>query len=138
MIVPQNRLLFWFGVVAVPFALLAAVKPGAATISVACIFALVAIAVADAVGARSSLAGVSVELPAVVRMSKDRQTKLEVRIRNERQKEKSLRLALGLPREIESPEDSLNVRLPRESEWSRLAWPCQASKRGNFQLAKAY
>jgi uncharacterized protein (DUF58 family) len=138
MIVPRNRLLFWFAVVAVPFALLAAVEPVAVPISVACIVALVAIALADALGARASLAGLSVELPAVVRMSKDREAKLEVRIRNERQKEKLLRLALGLPREIQSPDDSLQVLLPRDSEWSRLSWPCQAGKRGNFQLAKAY
>src|SRR5262245_20829931 len=109
MIVPRTRLLFWLAVVAVPFALLGAVEAAGATISLACIFLLAAVVAADAVGARSSLAGISVELPEVVRLSKDREAKLDVRIRNERQKENSLHLALALPREIESTEDSLNV-----------------------------
>jgi uncharacterized protein (DUF58 family) len=83
------------------------------------------------------LDGVSVELPAVARMSQDRAGKLEVRIRNERQKPKTVRLALGLPREIESEQEDARVALPADSEWSRFAWTCLPRRRGNYRLETA-
>jgi uncharacterized protein (DUF58 family) len=138
MIVPSSRLLLWFALVVLPFALLGAVEPAALIVSLAFIGALVIMALADAVAARTSLAGISVELPEIVRMSKDREAKLELRIRNERQIQKRLRLALALPREIESAQEDLLVELPAASEWSRLAWPCLPRKRGNYPLDAAY
>jgi len=138
MIVPQNRLLFWFALVVLPFALLGAVEPAALWISLACIGAFVMVALADAVAARTSLAGISVELPGVVRSSKDREARIELRIRNERQTQRRLRFALPLPREIESPQEDLLVELPAASEWSRLAWPCVPRQRGNYPLDAAY
>ena len=138
MIVPRNRLLLWFAVVVLPFALLGAVEPASAGISLAAIGGLFALALADAAGSRATLAGISLQLPAVARMSKDREAKLEVRIRNERQRAKNLRLALALPREVESPQEDAWVTLPRDSEWSRLAWPCLPRRRGSYHLEAAY
>ena len=138
MIIPRNRLLLWFAVVVLPFSLLGAVEPGAAVISLAAIGGLLALALVDAVGSRSSLDGISLQLPEVARMSKDREAKLEVRIRNERLRPKNLRLALALPREIESSQEDAWVELPRDSEWSRLTWPCLPRRRGNYQIESAY
>jgi uncharacterized protein (DUF58 family) len=138
MLVPRNRLLLWFAVVVLPFALLGAVEPAAGAVSLVAIGGLIALAVADAVGTRVSLAGISLQLPAISRMSKDREAKLEVRIRNERQRAKTLRLALALPREIESPQEDAWVALPQDSEWSRLTWPCVPRRRGNYRLESAY
>ena len=138
MIIPRNRLLLWVAVVVLPFSLLGAVEPAAAGISLAAIGGLLVLALADAAGSRTSLAGISLQLPDVARMSKDREAKLEVRIRNERRRPKNLRLALALPREIESPQEDAWVALPRDSEWSRLAWPCLPRRRGNYRLEAAY
>jgi len=138
MIVPRNRLLLWVAVVVLPFSLLGAVEPAAAAVSLAAIGGLLALALADAAGTRVSLAGISLQLPAVARMSKDRETKLEVRIRNERRRPKNLRLALALPRGIESSQEDAWVALPRDSEWSRLTWPCLPRQRGSYQLEAAY
>jgi len=138
MIVPRNRLLLWFAMVVLPFALLAAVEPGAAIISFALIGAFVVAAVVDAIGARSSLAGISVALPEISRMSKDREAKLELRVRNERQQQRTVRVALGLPREIQSPQEELEVSLPAESEWSRFSWTCLPLKRGSYRIDSAY
>lgn len=138
MIVPRNRLLLWFAVVVLPFALLAAVEPGAAVISFALIGAFVVAALVDAIGARSSLAGISVALPEISRMSKDREAKLELRVRNERQQQRTVRVALGLPREIQSPQEELEVLLPAESEWSRFSWTCLPLKRGSYRIDSAY
>jgi uncharacterized protein (DUF58 family) len=124
-------------VVVLPFALLGAVEPGAAALSIIAISGLILLVVADAISSRASLAGIGVALPEVARMSRDRDAKLDVRIRNERQKSKNLRLALALPREILSPQEELTVALPKDSEWSRLTWPCRPVKRGNYNIQTA-
>jgi uncharacterized protein (DUF58 family) len=138
MIVPRNRLLLWFAVIVLPFALLGAVEPGAAVVSFMLIGAFVAAALVDAVGARSSLAGIGVTLPEVARMSKDREAKLELRVRNEQQKRRTLRLAINLPREIQSPQEEVDVSLPAETEWSRFSWTCLPLRRGSYRIDSAY
>src|SRR5436305_13570796 len=91
MIVPQSRLLLWVGAVVVPFAAVMALVPDAAVPAGLLIAAVVLLAFLDAALAQSSLDGISVELPAVVRLSKDRAGEIEVQIRNEKQRAKQLR-----------------------------------------------
>lgn len=138
MIVPRNRLLFWVAAVVLPFAFLAAVAPDATGIALLFTGGLFLTAAADAYGARKSLDGIGVELPPVARMSKDREARLEVRIRNGPQRGRSLRLGLPWPREIKAVSEEMDAVLPAQSEWSRLAWPCTPLKRGNYRLAQAF
>jgi len=138
MIVPRNKLLFWVAAIVLPFAFLVAVSPGATSVALAFIGGLFSVAVADAIGARKNLAGIGVELPAVARMSKDREAKLELRIRNGQQRRRTLRLGLPWPREIKAAREEWDAILPAESEWSRLAWPCTPLKRGNYRIEWAF
>jgi uncharacterized protein (DUF58 family) len=138
MIVPRTKLLYWFAFIVLPFSILGAIVPAAGGISVFLIAALAVLALADALRGRTSLAGVSVQLPEVVRMSKNRDAKIEVRVRNARQKAREIRMALDLPREIQSPEDEMHVSLPGGAEWSRFSWACQPLKRGNFPMQTCY
>jgi uncharacterized protein (DUF58 family) len=138
MIVPRSRLLFWVAAIVLPFALIGAVAPVTAVISLAFIAGLFLVALGDALGARKSLAGIGIELPAVMRMSKDRAAKLELRIRNGRQLRKQLRVALALPREIQTGHEEIDTILPAHSEWSRLTWTCTPLRRGNYQLDAAF
>jgi uncharacterized protein (DUF58 family) len=71
-------------------------------------------------------------------MSKDRETKLELRIRNQRQQKKLLRVGLPWPQEIKAASEELDAVLPARSEWSRLAWPCMPLKRGNYKFDLAF
>ena len=135
MIVPQSRLLLWVTVIVLPFAVVAAVVPEAAVLAGLFIVAVVVLALLDAALAQGSLEGISIELPAVVRLSKDREGAIEVHITNEKQQAKRVRLGLPLPREIASPDEDLWTVLPAGSERSRLAWPCTPLKRGNYPLA---
>ncbi len=138
MIVPRSRLLFWVAAVVLPFAFLAAVAPNAAAVSLLFIAGLFLVAAVDAFGARKGLAGIGVELPALARMSKDREAKLELRIRNETQRSRTLRLGLPWPREIKAASEELVTLLPAQSEWSRLTWSCTPLKRGNYRLERAF
>src|SRR5215208_6311540 len=134
MLAPRSRLLVWVAVVVLPFALLAGVEPAATTLSLAFIGALLIAAVLDAISAQAALKGLSIVLPEVARFSKDRPGKLELRIRNERQKTKTLRIAVPLPREFESEHDETFFALPAGSEWSRVNWPCVPRKRGTYRV----
>lgn len=138
MIVPRNRLLVWFAVIVLPFSVIGAMEPAALMISAGLVAAFVLTALADAFGARAGLAGISVELPKIARMTKDRDARLEMRIRNESQKKRTLRIALGLPRELQSPHEDVIVALPDGSEWSQLPWDCRPVQRGNHRIEAAH
>jgi uncharacterized protein (DUF58 family) len=138
MIAPRNRLLFWFALIVLPFALLGGVEPAARGISLAAIGGFVVLVLADAIGAPAGLAGISLELPGISRMTKDREARIEVRVRNQGQKAKTLRLALSLPREFRSQQEDLTVSLPAGAELSRLTWPCLPLCRGSYRLQSAY
>ena len=134
MIAPTNRLLFWFAVVAVPFALLSALEPSATGLSLGCISGFVIMVVVDGTIGQGALRGIRVELPAIARMSKGREAKLELRVQNPRQKSLALRMAIPFPREIRSPVEEMEVLLPSRSVGSRFTWPCLPVRRGNYQL----
>lgn len=138
MIVPQTRLLFWFAVVALPFAALGAVYPAAFLFSVVLIAGLLTLALLDAALAFGRLDGIDVELPEVVRASKDRSTTLSVTVRNEHKRPLQLRLGLALPRELQASMEDVQAKLPEGAEWSRLEWPIHPIKRGNYRVERAY
>lgn len=138
MIVPRNKLLFWVALIVLPCSLLAAVEPGAVTVSFCCMGGLAALAFLDALGAGKGLAGIELRLPDVVRMSRNRTAKVELRIRNQPQKQRTLRLALALPGEIRPEKTELEARLPAGSEWSRLEWLCHPARRGRFEITESY
>ena len=138
MIVPRNRLLFWAGTITISSALLAAAEPRAGAVCMLAVGVLGAAVVADAWRAPQSLVGIGVDIPSVARMSKDREAKLELRIRNELSQQRSLRLALDLPPEIPGAAEDIEVVLPAGSEWSRLAWTCTPVKRGKYHINSAY
>jgi uncharacterized protein (DUF58 family) len=134
MIVPTNKLLFWFAAVVLPFALLAAVSPTASALCACAIGLLIILALMDAAFASKALAGISVQLPPVARMSKDRECAIDVRIRNENQKSRTVRFGLPLPRPIESIREDETITLPAQAEWSQFNWRCRPRARGNFRV----
>jgi uncharacterized protein (DUF58 family) len=134
MIVPRSTLLFWTAAVVLPFGLLGSVEPSSAPGAMVCIGALAIVALVDACRAPGSLAGIGVLLPAVSRMSKDRDAKVEMRIQNKRRQRRMLRIALGLPREITTSAEEMDAELPAGAEWSSLSWPCLPNKRGCYKL----
>ncbi len=138
-VTPENRLLFWFGAIVVPFALVGAVEPAATTFSICIIGGLILVAILDVLHAPRRLAGLSICLPPVVRMSRDRPARLELRIRNSGRMKSPLRVALALPPEIaSSSQEDATVLLPGDSEWSLLNWECVPLERGRHELSAAY
>jgi len=138
MIVPRSRLLFWVTAIVLPFALIAGVAPGSVVLAISLISLFFLVAIVDAAGGARSLAGIAVELPAIVRMSKGREARVELRIRNERQQAGNLRVAFPWPREIKPAEEVVDAVLPAGSEWSRVTLACTPLERGNCRLRAAF
>jgi uncharacterized protein (DUF58 family) len=137
MIVPSNRLLFWVAVIVLPFAALGATVPHTLVWVVLGIVALFGIAILDAGLGYNKAGGLTLELPEVVRLSKDRPGTLELLIRNTAMSTQVVRLGFPLPREIEAAQEEMLIRLPAGVETSRVPWRCTPRIRGNYQLRQA-
>jgi uncharacterized protein (DUF58 family) len=137
MIVPQTRLLFWFAVVALPFATLGMVYPAAWPVSAALLVGLALLVVLDAALGPGRIEGIVVRLPEVIRLSKDRPGTLEVQLRQATPRTRHLRVGLPLPPDIQSPTEELAVAVPAGAEWSRVEWPCTPRRRGQYRLQRA-
>ncbi|HEY1789300.1 MAG TPA: DUF58 domain-containing protein [Verrucomicrobiae bacterium] len=138
MIVPRAKLLFWTALVVLPCAFLAGAAASLTAWAFALMGGLLVFVMIDAIAARKTIAGISVELPSVARMSKDREASLKLRIRNEKQRERRMRIGLPWPREIQSATHELDALLPGQTEWSQLTWTCTPRKRGNYKLDQVY
>ena len=131
MLVPTNWLLILTGAVGVPAAILV-VLPDGAVIGYSLIAALILAAAFDALMARRRLQGIEVRTGPVVRLWKDRESGIELTIRNERQTPVALRIGLPLPEEIPAPEEEMQITLPAASEFSRTTFACRPRVRGQF------
>ncbi|MCI0534558.1 MAG: DUF58 domain-containing protein [Verrucomicrobiales bacterium] len=138
MIVPTSRLLFWVAAIVVPGAMLMPILPATIVPVVLCVVVFVVLITGDAVKGRTRLARLSVELPEVIRVAKDRVAEIVIRIGNESTRTQRLRLGLPFPREIESGREDLVATLPEGSRHSRLTWPCTARRRGSYFLKQAF
>jgi uncharacterized protein (DUF58 family) len=138
MIVPRNRLLFWTAVMVLPFALLAAVAPASAPVALLLMGAFAVVAALDAAGGGKALEGIGVELPPVIRMSKGRATRIELRLQNARQRAQPLRVAVAWPREIKAEEEAVEVRLPAGFLTSKMTLACTPLQRGCYKLQAAF
>jgi uncharacterized protein (DUF58 family) len=138
MIVPRTRLVFWVAAAFVPFATLALAVPSTFAVSMVFVAVFVAAAIVDAALALGCLDGVGVELPSVVRLTKDRPGEFDLRIRNDRQQPMELRLGLAFPPEIQTEHEDLLAVLPPQSQFSHVTWPCKPVKRGVYMLDKCY
>ncbi|MEO6034157.1 MAG: DUF58 domain-containing protein [Verrucomicrobiota bacterium] len=138
MIVPRTRLLVWVALVVLPFATIAGVAPGAGPVGIAIVALFLAVALCDAAFSAVVLDQIKIELPEVVRLSKDRAGQIEMRISHEGRGPRQVRLALGMPAEVQSPQEDLAALLAPATPRSLLAWPCTPRQRGNYLVEKCY
>ncbi len=138
MIAPRSRLIFWTGMVAVPFAALAALLPGQGEISLAAVGLLLFIALIDASFSSAGLRGIAIEFPPVVRLSRGREGPIPFIVGNESAKKRKVRIGLAFPPELSPKGDDLLLDLPKESSRSIFHWACTPSKRGSYAFDRCY
>lgn len=138
MILPHSRLLFWVALLVTPGATLVGVMPQSAWPLIFLLVAFGGLVGFDALRARRALLGISVQVPEVVRLSKDRPGQIELLIRNEQEQARRVRLGLNLPTELQSFQDEMPTQLPAGTQFSRVAWECAPSRRGQYWLEACY
>ncbi|KAB2646506.1 MAG: DUF58 domain-containing protein [Verrucomicrobia bacterium] len=138
MLVPRTRLILWITLIVLPFAAIAATLPTLSWLAATFIGGLGFLVIYDALVARSGLRGVRVILPEVVRLQKDRPGTIELRIQNDAQRARRLRLGFAFPREIRPESDDREALLPAGAEFSLLDWAVTPARRGQYFLDRVY
>jgi len=138
MLVPRTRLILWITLIVLPFAAIAATLPTLSWLAATFIGGLGFLVILDAVTARGGLGGVRVILPEVVRLQKDRPGTVEVRIQNDAQDARRLRIGFAFPREIKPASEDREALLPAGAEFSRLDWAVTPARRGQYFLERVY
>lgn len=90
----------------------------------------------DAIAVADRLAGITLELPEMVRLSKGRETEFRLFIHNEKMRSTYLRLGLPFPPEISTPQMDVFAELPKAVEYTSVPWRCRALKQGRYTLEK--
>jgi uncharacterized protein (DUF58 family) len=137
MIVPTTRLLIFYALT-IPLLTLLPVLRGEAAIAFAAGMTLLLVGLLDAFFGSFCLRNIRVDLPEVVRMTKDRESSIEISVTNSDMRRRRLRVGLPLSREISSPQEDLVAVLPKDAEHLRVPWPCTPLRRGQFHIHRIY
>jgi len=137
MFVPRTRLLVWFALTTLPLSLVGAMATSP-LISFAGTFAFVMIAIIDAALAADVLRDIRVELPDMIRFSKNRENVIELCVTHSGAVNRDVRFGLALPEAFASSYEDLSAILPANQERVSLTWPCTPLKRGQFRLETCY
>jgi uncharacterized protein (DUF58 family) len=138
MIAPTRRLLVFYGLT-IPFlTLLPVLREGGAIPAFAAGLILILVVLLDAVFGSFSLRNIHIDLPTMVRMTKDRESSIELSITHSDMRARTVRLGLPLFGQISSPQEELLAFLPKGVEHLRVSWPCTPSRRGQFHIHRCY
>lgn len=138
MIVPTTRLLIFYAVTIPPLTLLPVLEGAAAMPVMGACLVVILIGLLDGACASTRSRRISISLPETVRMTKDRESFLEVSLTNGYTQPRTLRLGLPFPPEISSPQEDFSAVLPGGSQALGLLWPCTPLRRGQFDINKCH
>jgi uncharacterized protein (DUF58 family) len=138
MIVPTARLILWFGCLVLPALLVATAVP-ASVPAVAVLLALfVLFGVVDAARTFGVLEGLSVTLPDVIRLTKEREGLVEMQIKNDRPNARMIRVGLDAREELGLTTLEKDVLLPAEQALSKVEWECLPLERGCYRFDQVF
>ena len=138
MIIPGNRLLYFFALIVLPFVIIGTIFPAGVDLSAGIILLFVFIIMIDAFLARLRFDGITVEFPGVVRLSRNKKGNIEFRIKNAKGKKINIRIGLAFPEQLVPDHEELSVELPAGNDLFRFSWPCTGLTRGNYKFEKCY
>lgn len=139
MIIPQNRLLFLFALIVLPFVIIGNVFAAGVALSFGIIVLFVLTVAIDAFLSLLRFGGITMEFPCVVRLSKDKKGTIEFSLKNVRAKKALIRIGLAFPYDIVADNnEELLLELPPGNDMNHFSWPCTGRTRGNYKFDKCY
>jgi uncharacterized protein (DUF58 family) len=133
MIVPRIRLLFWTGMVVLPFSAIGTIAPDESTLCLIAIGLLLVLVIIDAFSSDGGLQHIHIEFPNIVRLSRGREGKIDFTAENKGNKNKKLRVGLAFPPALRAESDILLLDL-RGEERTSFHWHCTPLRRGSYSL----
>jgi uncharacterized protein (DUF58 family) len=130
--IPSARMIWVVALVGFPAATLAALSPSARVAAGVCLFMVAAVIIGDGLMRTRALNGIRVELPALVRMFKDRPVEIRVRVYNATR----VRIGVVVPEGIDADSEETDVDLP--SDTSEFIWKWTAHRRGLYRVDAVY
>jgi len=137
-LVPSTRFIALVAILGFPAAVAGAIEPAAKPAAIAVIVTLAAAACLDALLRGRALAGLRVELPALVRFFKDRPGEIRIRVHNEVGRRRTVRFGLVAPDGVDAPFEEQVVDLPDGAQAAEFAWSCTPRRRGQYRLHASY
>jgi len=138
MIIPSNRLLYFFALIVLPFEVLGSVFADVVELSAGIIVLFVFIVMIDAFLSHLRLNGITVEFPGVVRLFKNKKGRIEFYINNTGAKKRTIRIGLAFPDRLIPDHEVLSIALPPENNPVPFTWSCTGLARGNYKFEKCY
>ncbi len=132
MIAPENRLLFYTAVVAVPSAALATAVPAGAPVALSLIAAFFLVAVCDAFSGIRKAKRFSAKLPDLARLFRSREGSIEIGVRNDSEKSETVKIGIAFPAMVEPSDSTLVARLPEGVRDSFFSMPVKPKSHGCF------
>ncbi|HUA85525.1 MAG TPA: DUF58 domain-containing protein [Bryobacteraceae bacterium] len=137
-IVPSALLIWIVAGIGFPAAILAALFPGA-RIAAICVGSLIAMAAfIDAALRRRALAGIRVETPELVRLFKDREGEIQIKIHNANRNARRLRIGVAAPEGLETQDEDRVVQLPASAEAAAISWTFTGRRRGRYRFDSCF
>ncbi len=141
MIAPGNRLLFWTAVVSLACAVAYAAAPALWPLFLGIMGLFLLLSVLDAALTPGRLDGVHAAFdvtPVGFRLTKDREGRVALHLRNEAKRPRRIRLGIAFPPVFRNCEETRTLTLPAGAEAHTLNWPCTPTKRGLYRLENLY
>jgi len=121
-----------------PAGIAAGLAPAARAIAFIAIGLVAISAILDALIRSRALAGIRVELPALVRFFKDRDAEIRVRVWNPARNARRVRIGMVAPVGIEAPNEDQQVDLPQGAEAAEFLWRATPRRRGRYLFDSIY
>lgn len=134
MIIPESKLLWGTGLVLTPFAAAAGAFPETAGIGAVVIGLFLAAVLVDALLAPGAVAGVTVDMPELCRLTREREGHVDLHLLNRRSRPRPLRIGLLLPETFTSLHTEIRLQLPTADQRCDVRWPCIALERGRYAV----
>ena len=136
-IIPDKRLLFFFGAICFPFSLLAVAVPEYGTVAYGVIALFFITVILDGILSVGAFDNIEVVFPDIVRMSKGRLADFQIVIKSEKADNREVKVGIAFPESVFSEEYEFSVPV-LYPENGTFAWPVVGLKQGQYILDKCY
>lgn len=134
MIVPATRLLIWVAALVVPLTTLLGIFPRSLPLTGPLLLVVLLVVLIDAARAIGRLDGITLSVPAVNRLTRDRSGDILLTISSSEARPRRLRVGLPLPEICEDETEELQLQVGAESGDATVSWTCRPLRRGRYPL----